>query len=91
MIIEASVRPRNVKRGVSTKKLCQALGFKDEVGLNSMCGRLDLSAERPGEFGFLAAMFRALAHSNESSEITVSVDGKKLVTYSHPGEQKDKS
>lgn len=57
MLIDASTRPRNLKRGVSMKKLSKALGFEKEVGLHEAVGRLELSAEQPSEFRFLAALF----------------------------------
>lgn len=84
MIIEASVRPKNMKRGVSTKSLCQALGFRSEVGLHNLVGKLNLSAEEPGDFGFLLGLYRALSPTGRS-KITVELDGKVFCTYSHGG------
>ena len=86
MLIEASVRPRNMKRGAKTKDLCKALGFKDEVGLSQMVGRLDLSAEHPHEFGLLLGLFNAFHPiRNQSAKITVEIDGKPWCTYTNRG------
>ena len=91
MLIQASVRPRNMKQGITTKKLCQELGFKKEVGLTQICGRLDLSATRPQDFGILVALFNAFSPvSNDSSEIIIKRNGKMVMTYTQPGKTKEK-
>lgn len=82
MIIAANVRPRNLKRGVTDKKLGELLGFKEAVGLSQTCGRLELSAESPKEFAFLHALHRSINPlKNESSKIIIEVNGETLVTY----------
>jgi hypothetical protein len=83
MLIEASTKPRNLKRGYKVKKLHKALGFSDEVGLYDCCGRLNLSAEEPNEFAVLTGLLKALMPvKNSRSKITVEIDGEKLFEYS---------
>lgn len=83
MLISASSRPKNLKRGTSMKKFCQALGFKDEVGLTQLCGRIELSGEQPTEFAFLLGLFRAFHPlKDESTEILIKINGKRFASYS---------
>lgn len=82
MIISASVRPRGLKRGVSTKKVHEAMGWPEEMGLSKVCMQLDLTAERPSEAGLLH--FLELTFSDRKGEHTVIVqgpDGKEVMRY----------
>ena len=82
MLISADVRPRNLKKGVSLKKFCEALGFKDMVGLRQLCGRLELSGETQSEFAFLTALNEAFCPwHDKSSRIVVEIDGKQVCSY----------
>lgn len=90
MLIQASVRPRNMKRGITTKKLCHELGFNEEVGLTKICGRLDLSATRHQDFGILVALLNALSPvGDDSSEIVIKRNGKEVMTYKHEPKTKE--
>lgn len=91
MLISASVRPRNLKRGTTDKKLCQLLGFKEAVGLSQLCGRIELSAEQPGEFGFLTNLFRAFQPLKDDKKVRVviEINGKPSCAYTRePAKEK---
>ena len=82
MIIEARVRPKYLKRGVSMKKFCQALGFKEEVGLSQLCCHFALSGESGPEFGFLTNLYRAFQPAkNQSTRVVIEIDGKAVCQY----------
>jgi hypothetical protein len=89
MLISAAVRPRNMKRGISDKKLCKALGFKEAVGLHDICGRLELSADRPSDFFFLKELYRAVSpfSSSKSTRILVEVDGNMTAEFNWKNEE----
>lgn len=61
MLITASVRPKGLKRGVTCKAWCKAIGFKEEVGLHETCGRLELSAAGPQDAAFLHSLNQCFA------------------------------
>ena len=86
MNIEASVRPRNLKRGTSDKKLAAALGFKEPIGLSDAVGRLEFSAESRGEFMFLKGLYKAFHPlSDKPTRIIVEIGGKTICCYTQPG------
>ena len=88
MLISAAVRPRGLKRGVTDKKLCKSLGFEEAVGLHDICGKLELSADRPSDFFFLRELYRAVSpiSTNKSARILVEVDGKMTAEYTWKSE-----
>lgn len=83
MQIIANVRPKGLKRGISTKRFYKLLGFKDESGpdVRDVVGALTLSARQPSEFIFLAELRKALV-SHTSASIVVTVDGKETTRMS---------
>lgn len=88
MLIEASVRPRNMKRGVKIERLAEAL--KTEPSLSKMVGRMDLSAEKPFEFAFLRELYRAFCPiGTEPTKITIEIAGKTTCTYVQPGSSQE--
>lgn len=93
MLISASVRPRGLKRGVTDKKLGELLGFKEAVGLNDVCGKLELSADKPSEFFFLKYLYEAVGdRGNKAVKVTVEIDGKEVAKYwkdAEPAEPRD--
>lgn len=89
MLISAAVRPRNLKRGVTDKKLGKMLGFEEAVGLTQVCGRIELSADRPQEFFFLRELYRALTPFTgmKSARIIIEINGKEEAVYSYDKEE----
>jgi len=85
MLIHAAVRPRGLKRGMTDKKLGKSLGFDEAVGLQDVCGRLELSATKQSEFFFLKELYRAVTplSGNKSTRIIIEIDGENVATYSY--------
>lgn len=91
MLISAAVRPRNLRRGVTDKKLGKLLGFEEAVGLTQVCGRIELSASEPREFFFLRELYHALTPTTgmKSARIVVEIDGKEVAQYSYKPEDQE--
>ena len=82
MNIGLSVRPSGLKKGVSTKKWCQALGFPQEVGLSKTCGQIELNAQGPQDCAFLLAVSNAL--SGKGRIVIYDEDGKEVAQWKEP-------
>ena len=71
MMTKGSIRPKGLKRGVSTKKWCAALGVAED--LRETCGNLELTASGPQDAEFLRQMFWAMT----GREYTIVIFDKK--------------
>ena len=79
MFTHASVKPKGLKKGVTEKKWCQALGFKDVVGLSQTVGQLDFSATGRDDAVFLCLLFDIFVDGGQVK--LFDKDGKPTGTY----------
>jgi len=79
VITTAQVKPKGLKRDVTEKKWCQALGFKDAVGLSDTVGNIELSSCGPHDSAFLVYLFDVFADGGSIE--TFDNDGKKTSKY----------
>jgi len=87
MNIDLGVTPKGLKRGVSVKKWCQALGFKDAVGLADTCGRIELNATSPNDCRFLKVL--ADAFTGRGKVAVFDEAGKQVATWEDPKTDED--
>ena len=77
MRVAANVRPRGLRKGVSTKSFYKGIGYKDPHGpdVRDVVGTLTLSVTQRPELAFLAAM-REFFVTDKPCSLAITIDGK---------------
>lgn len=93
MRVEASTRPKGMKKGLRTEAFYKAIGYESECGpdVRDVVGTLTLSVTRANEIFVLAELFNFYRTDAQEKKLTITIDGKETCVVERKPEPEQQS